>query len=351
MSQRRLHTNDSPQCLIKIADGESLNSKECKLLGVKRIYKFINVAIGDAKLVTKNRNFVNKISSVVDNFSIETIGETNIGNKYQGKNRRIKKSFTSEILRPKLTICFIDTGINPHIDFVIPYNRIIRFVDMVEGKKQPYDDNGHGTFIAGICAGNGIMSGKRICGIAAKFNLVVIKAIDKKGKSTAIKILDAMKWIEENHDKYNIGIVSMSFGSERARGEFDPLELGVEALSKVGITTVCASGNSGKGHLKSPATSQIAISVGAVDNSLNVPEFTSRGVINGIAKPDYYAIGVDVIGLSRSYYTKMSGTSVAAPYIAGICAMIKSLYPDITEDGLRIALDKLSVAVDGIKII
>ena len=74
------------------------------------------------------------------------------------------------------SIAIIDTGINPHLDFCLVKNRIIKFVDLINNKKQPYDDNGHGTFVASIACGNGLISNKKYSGIAPKANIVSIKA-------------------------------------------------------------------------------------------------------------------------------------------------------------------------------
>ena len=120
----------------------------------------------------------------------------------------------------------------------------------------------------------------------------------------------------------------MSFGAEpEAR---DPLCIGAETLVKNGICVVAASGNSGSGSVKSPAVSPYVISVGAVDDDYKVAEFTSTGTVNGQAWPDVYAKGVKIAGLGSGGYVKMSGTSVAAPYIAAACCLLKQKYPDLS---------------------
>ena len=95
------------------------------------------------------------------------------------------------------TICFIDTGIYPHLDFVLPKSKIIKFIDLVNKKESCYDDNGHGTFVAGIACGNGIFSNTNI-GIATQSNIISIKALSKDGDSNSNIILDAMQWVYEN---------------------------------------------------------------------------------------------------------------------------------------------------------
>lgn len=228
------------------------------------------------------------------------------------------------------TICIIDTGIHPHFDFVLPKNKIVKFIDLINGQNSPYDDNGHGTFVSGIACGNGILSKNNI-GYAKLANIVSIKALSDKGNSNSNKILDAMEWIYQNHKKYNIGIVCMSFGAD-CEVNLDPLSKGAEALWKKGIIVVAAAGNSGPNQstIKSPGVNPNIITVGGLDiNNVGVAEFSSRGPTIYGHKPDLLAPAVDIISCSNlhDHYTKMSGTSVATPIIAGICAIIKSKYP------------------------
>ena len=106
----------------------------------------------------------------------------------------------------------IDTGIYPHVDFCLGKNRIIEFVDLINQNIVPYDDNGHGTFTAGVFCGNSIID--KYSGIDNNANIIVIKALNDVGETTTVKILQAVKWIIENKSKFNIKVVCMSFGSE-----------------------------------------------------------------------------------------------------------------------------------------
>ena len=103
------------------------------------------------------------------------------------------------------SIAVIDTGIYPHLDFMVPHNKIVKFVDLVNNKDLPYDDNGHGTFISGVIAGNGTVDSKYI-GIDPFSNIISIKALDKNGETSASNILTAMQWVYDNKDEYNIKI-------------------------------------------------------------------------------------------------------------------------------------------------
>lgn len=233
-----------------------------------------------------------------------------------------------------IAIAVIDTGVYPHVDLTLGKNRIIKFIDLVNGFNTPYDDNGHGTFVCGVACGSGILSNKKYRGFAPSCNIVSIKALDEKGESTAVRILEAMQWVNDNHTKYNIKVVCMSFGSEPL-GYLDPIMKGAEALWQNGITVVSAGGNSGPKQetIKSPGISSKIITVGGfndnrIDDSYNdryfeIANFSSRGPALGKVKPDVVAPAVDITSIShKGGYTTLSGTSVATPMVAGLCATL-----------------------------
>lgn len=257
----------------------------------------------------------------------------------------------------------IDTGIYPHMDFMLGENKIIAFKDFVGNKELMYDDNGHGTIVAGILAGYGYMSGKKYKGIDNNLKLVVIKALNENGEAGAVGILEAMQWVLDNKDRYNIKIVCMSFGST-VLDRNDPLIAGAEVLWNNGIIVVSACGNSGpeKETIKSPSASPKIIAVGAMDderngesfneNKFRVAEFSSRGPILNNYKPDLVVSGVEInscanFALSKSFYTKTSGTSVATPIVAGVCSLILRKNPNLTPNEVKQILIKSCVPING----
>ena len=216
------------------------------------------------------------------------------------------------------TIAVIDTGISPHLDFVMPTQRIAAFADFVEGESEPCDNFGHGTAVASIACGNGLVSNRRYAGVAPKAQVIGLRAIGDKGEGGAFKILESMQWIIDNKDVYNIRVACMSFGAKPQ--EIDPIVIGAEALWDAGIAVVASCGNAGPaaGTVMSPACSPKIISVGAVgktDFGFYVPSFSSRGGGNTAAKPDIAApaVGVTACSAGCGFYAPFSGTSMAAP--------------------------------------
>ncbi len=281
-------------------------------------------------------NYVYFISSVSNVFALmdvskNILGINNLG--YTGKG---------------VSIAYIDTGINQHLDFCLKRNRIIKFCDFVNGVKTPYDDNGHGTFVSGVASGAGTISNGKYGGIAPGSNIISLKALNEKGEANAVTILESMDWIYSNKTKYNIDIVCMSFGSEPL-GSFDPIMKGAEKLWQSGIVVVCAAGNSGpqRETIKSPGISKRIITVGGFDDKreldgtfsfdkFEVADFSSRGPAFGRIKPDLIAPSVNITSCnSHGEYKQMSGTSVATPMVAGLVAIIKEKYPNSTPDQIK----------------
>src|SRR5262249_19329195 len=130
-----------------------------------------------------------------------------------------------------------------------PYGnqRVTQFVDFVNGQTLPYDDNGHGTHVAGIIAGNGYDSRGERSGIAPKGSLISLKVRDQNGQGSVSSIIAALGWVAANATTYNIRVVNMSVGAGVYESYWtDPLTLACRTLTEQGIVVVAAAGNLGK---------------------------------------------------------------------------------------------------------
>lgn len=247
-------------------------------------------------------------------------------------------------------IAVIDTGIYPHEDIK---NNITGFIDYVNNKKKPYDDNGHGTHCAGIIASNGFASAGRYRGIAPGSDLIGLKVMDYKGEGNISNILAAMNWINNNAEAYHIKIASLSLGAGiSSYAKYDPLILAAEKLWNNGITVVAAAGNDGPAYatINSPGAGKNVITVGCSDDKKTVDpsddtiaDFSSRGPSRYTKyKPDIVAPGVDIISLANNAngYVAMSGTSMSTPIISGCCALMLEKYPNLKPDEIKQKLIK-----------
>ena len=284
-------------------------------------------------------------------------------------------------------IAVIDSGITSwHDDLtnrtstLYPYGnqRVTKFVDFVNGRALPYDDNGHGSHVAGIIAGNGYDSRGEKSGIAPDASLISLKVLDANGQGTISNIIAALGWVAANAQTYNIRVVNMSVGAGIHESYWtDPLTLAAKAVTDRGITVVTAAGNMGKnaagrlqyGGITAPANAPWVLTVGASStngtltrNDDTMATFSSAGptFIDFEAKPDLVAPGVGTVSLavpgSTFYLTKptalvdgrpvqgsksylsLSGTSMAAPVVTGTVALMLQANPTLTPNLIKALL-------------
>jgi serine protease AprX len=294
-------------------------------------------------------------------------------------------------------VAIIDSGITAwHDDLTnktsktYPYGnqRVSKFVDFVNGRTQPYDDNGHGSHVAGTIAGNGYDSTGEKSGIAPGASLVSLKVLDGNGAGTISNIIAALSWIAVNANTYNIRVVNMSVGAGVYESYWtDPLTLAAKALTDRGITVVAAAGNMGKnrvnGHLQwgaitAPGNAPWVLTVGASStmgtmtrNDDQMADYSSSGptAIDFAAKPDLVAPGTGTvslavpgslfyttkalnlldgkIGLGVKPYLALSGTSMAAPVVSGTVALMLQANPNLTPNLIKAILQYTSQRYSG----
>lgn len=239
-------------------------------------------------------------------------------------------------------VALLDTGIYPHIDFK---NRIWAFSDFVSYKYRPYDDNGHGTHVAGILAGDGSASLGKYKGVAPGCGITALKVLDRYGNGSRENVLQAFRWILENFRKYRIRIVNISVGTTyRTKSEQDILIQGVEKLWDEGLIVVAAAGNQGPepGSVTAPGCSKKVITVGSSDMLSGKSAVSGRGpTFECVCKPDLVAPGNKIIscaaGTKGSYGVK-SGTSMSTPLISGAAALMLEKNPYLTNVEIKMML-------------
>jgi serine protease AprX len=284
-------------------------------------------------------------------------------------------------------IAVIDSGIATwHDDLtnktskVYPYGnqRVSKFVDFVNGRALPYDDNGHGTHVAGIIAGNGYDSKGEKAGLAPDASIVALKVLDARGQGTISSIISALNWVAANYKTYNIRVINMSIGAGVHESYWtDPLTLAAKNVTDKGITIVAAAGNLGKnadgqlqyGAITAPGNAPWVLTVGATSTMGTVTRsddtmanYSSSGptYIDYAAKPDLVAPGTGTISLSATGstlysadsgflvggllslfskpYLSLSGTSMAAPVVSGTVALMLQANPSLTPNLIKAIL-------------
>lgn len=139
-------------------------------------------------------------------------------------------------------MAILDTGVFLHPDLE---NCVYGFRDFLKKKQQPYDDNGHGTHVAGMIAGSGTASAGRYQGVAPGAQLVCLKVLDQRGNGYVSDVLAGLRWVRQNGSQYGdpdyqyIGWLLYTEGNERGFGA------GARCRCGVGCR-VCGRGGSGK---------------------------------------------------------------------------------------------------------
>ncbi|KAG0044640.1 hypothetical protein BGZ83_010144 [Gryganskiella cystojenkinii] len=220
----------------------------------------------------------------------------------------------------------IDTGINiNHVDFE---HRARWGTTTVPGAPNT-DDNGHGTFVAGVI-------GSRTFGVAKKVNLIAVKGLNKEGTSTLSQILAALDWtIKQNQRSSNHrNVVNLSLGA----GYSKVLNSAVDTLVQSGMFIVAAAGNGNERNVGqnacnySPASTPTAFTVGSTNINDQMSTFSNFGQCVNMYAPGERVRSTWIGPTNREIYTD-SGTSFSAPNVAGIAALVMSAERGDRSDG------------------
>ena len=270
-----------------------------------------------------------------------------------------------------VTVAVLDTGVAPNLPDLA--GRLVQVTDDLSGQATPCknlsgeldcsDRYGHGTFIAGLVAGNGASSGGKWKGVAPGARVLSVKTAGADGSADVSNILAAIQWVVSFKDRYNIRVLNLSLGTDsRQDWRVDPLNYAVERAWAAGMTVVVAASNEGPapGTITKPADDPWVITVGATDDRGTagvsgdlLPDFSGRGpTAHGLAKPDVVAPGAHVISLRApgstvdtqfpnyvdGSYRQGSGTSMATGVVSGAVALMLQANPGFTPDRVKYAL-------------
>jgi len=232
-------------------------------------------------------------SETVD-WSLKAFGIPDLWSKTTGKGIRV---------------AVLDTGCAMlHPDLV---DQIEEAADFTGSKVGPTDTNGHGTHCCGLIAARHNDVG--VVGVAYDAKLLVGKVLNDSGAGSAASIVKGIEWaVSKKAD-----IISMSFGSAFS----DPgIKKVIEYAASKNVMLIAAAGNEGPGPttVGYPARYPQTLSVAAIDPGKRVAKFSSRGPEVDVAAP-----GVDILSTyPPRNYAKLSGTSMATPFVAGVVALV-----------------------------
>ena len=267
-------------------------------------------------------------------------------------------------------VALVDTGVANTPDL---RGRLVRGPDL-SGEGDGIDRYGHGTFMAGLIAGDGTASARgpvRHVGVAPGATVLSVKVAGADGATTVSRVIAGIGWVVAHRDTYGVDVLNLSFGVDFPLPYIvDPLSAAVEAAWASGITVVVAAGNEGRDGVTSPGDDPYVITVGGSDtagtartNDDRVASWSGTQRLLTGTKPDVVAPGVSVVSLRDpgstidtthpegrvdANYFRGSGTSMSTALVSGAAAVLISRHPNATPDDVKGALvDTAARTADG----
>src|SRR5258706_2812495 len=234
-------------------------------------------------------------------------------------------------------VAILDTGVDyNHPALGGGWGRtVIGGYDFVSNDSDPMDQTGHGTMVAGMIAARAFTyGGFRYRGIAPGAKIVALRIEDNSDYLPDSRIEAALRWVINHRKQYNITAVNMSLGDGDYEHKFTRAPYGDElaTLKKMGVFITAASGNDGISTpgINYPAADPSVVGVGSVNGSDMISSFTSRaGDLDLLAPGDGIVAPSEEGG--RPVYMRGSGTSYAAPVVAGAAMLLHQANPKLSE--------------------
>jgi serine protease AprX len=269
-----------------------------------------------------------------------------------------------------VTVAVLDTGVTPTPDLA---GRLVTVHNDRTGRDDPCenlsgepdctDTYGHGTFVAGIIAGDGASSGGAHVGVAPQARILAVKVTGADGSTDVSNVLAAIQWVVSFQARYHIQVLNLSMATDSVQTyRTDPFNYAVERAWDAGIVVVVSASNRGPATttISKPGDDPLVITVGAIDDrgtagigDDEVPDFTSRGPTpaDGLAKPDVVAPGAHMVSLRSpdstidqsvgdidGAYQRGSGTSFSAAATSGVVALMLARTSGLTPNQVKYAL-------------
>ena len=355
------------------------------------IQKEQDQAESDIKSVAPNIKIKRKFSKAFNGFSVEKISDKN-AQKLKSRGYKIspnyivkadlmdsvpligadkvwaevKDSSGRAVTGQGVKIGIIDTGVDyTHSDLggcLGASCKVVGGYDFVNDDSDPYDDAGHGTHVASIVAGNGVLKG-----VAPDASIYAFKVLDAFGNGYSDDIIAGIeRAIDPNQDgdfSDHLDVINLSLGIIGGNPD-DPSSVAIDRAVSNGVVAVVAAGNEGPylQSIRSPGTARKAITVAASDKQDYMASFSSRGPVvwdnKSIVKPDITAPGVNICAAQWNNWLPaneclddkhiaINGTSMASPHIAGAAALIRQYRPRLSPLAIKYSLRNNAFRISG----
>ncbi|MEC4803721.1 MAG: S8 family peptidase [Jaaginema sp. PMC 1079.18] len=218
-----------------------------------------------------------------------------------------------------ITVAVIDTGVTPVPD--LKQTKFVKGYDFVSDRIEAYDDNGHGTHVAGTIA-QSTDNNYGVAGIAYEAKIMPLKVLSGSGGGTVADIAEAIRYAADN----DADVINLSLGGA---GESKIMQEAVDYAYDKGVVVIAAAGNENRNSASYPARYPHVISVAALDAANNKAPYSNFGAGVDIAAPGGSETGKILQNTidpenGKAVFLGFQGTSMAAPHVAGVAALIKA---------------------------
>jgi serine protease AprX len=306
--------------------------------------------------------FADRTLSFFDQESRALIGLTDVAS-----DPELSPPLTGAPTGAGVTIAVLDTGVDAtHPD--LPYgSKVVENVRVnaalntgpgflppvpVEGIRDTDLILGHGTFVASVAAGTGSASGGTLRGVAPGASILALSA----GDLFITNVLEGFDYVLDNATRFQVKVVNCSWGTEGFFDPDDPVNIATRALYDAGISVIFAAGNNGPAPdtLNPYSVAPWVIGVGSVRKDGGLSDFSSRGIFEELLyHPVLMAPGEAIVGASPEAlnggapYSTDSGTSFAAPHVAGVVALLLQASPTLSPADVKRILQQSATPILG----
>ena len=250
--------------------------------------------------------------------ALEAPNDPEYAKQWNFRNINIEKAW-DETKGEGITVAVIDTGVSKVPDLKL--TKFVKGYDYVNDKEDATDDNGHGTHVAGTIA-QSTNNGYGVAGIAYQASIMPLKVLSGGGGGTIADIAESIKFAADN----GADVINMSLGGG---GASNMMEEAIKYAHNKGVTIIAAAGNEGRNASSYPARYPEVISVSATDAAGDKAVYSNFGAGVDISAPGGSETGKIIQNTvnpstGKSVFVGFQGTSMAAPHVAGVAALIRA---------------------------
>ena len=250
--------------------------------------------------------------------AFDTPNDPSYGKQWNLRSINVEQAW-DETKGEGITVAVIDTGVSQVPD--LKQTKFVKGYDFVNDRSNAGDDNGHGTHVAGTIA-QSTNNRYGVAGIAYEAEIMPLKVLAKAGGGTIADIAEAIKFAADN----GADVINMSLGGG---GASQAMQEAIDYAYNKGVVIIAAAGNANQNSSSYPARYPHVISVSAIDSSGNKAPYSNYGAGVDISAPGGSETGKilqETIDPSNGnpVFAGFQGTSMAAPHVAGVAALVKA---------------------------